>query len=61
MGRSRPPPALRSVDGARLTVTRRSDHGSSLDRSAARTRSRASRHDVSGRPTTVKAGRPLDT
>ncbi len=29
--------------------------------SAARTRSRASRHDVSGRPTTVKHGRPRAT
>src|SRR3954453_1083204 len=32
-----------------------------LDRRAARTRSRLSRHEVSGRPTIVKPGRPFDT
>jgi hypothetical protein len=61
MARSRPAPTLRTPGGARFTVTRALGHASRLDMSAARTRSRASRHVVSGRPTTVNAGSPLDT
>ena len=61
MARSRPAPTLRRPGGARLTVTRHMGHVSSVERSAARTRSRASRQVVSGRPTTVKPGRPWDT
>jgi hypothetical protein len=52
---------LRIADGARLTVTRRNGHGNPLDNNAARTRSRDSRHDVSGNPTTVKPGKPFET
>src|SRR4051812_57269 len=58
MARSRPAPALRTPDGARFTVTRLVDHRSPLDRSAARTRSRDSRHAPSGWPTMVKPGSP---
>ncbi len=61
IGRSSPAPPLRMPEGARLTVTRRSGHGRPLDRTAARTRSRASRTAASGRPTIVKPGRPLET
>ena len=61
IGRSRPAPPLRTPDGARLTVTRRSGQGKPLESTAARTRSRASRTAASGRPTTVKPGRPLET
>ena len=59
MGRSSPAPPLRIPDGARLTVTRRSGQGRPLDKSAARTRSRDSRTAASGRPTTVKPGKPV--
>ena len=61
MGRSRPAPPLRMPDGAKLTVTRRSGHGRPLERTAARTRSRASRTAASGRPTMVNPGSPLET
>lgn len=46
------PTDVRKV-GARLTVMRFIGHGAPLISSAARTRSRDSRHDVSGMPTTV--------
>src|SRR6185437_15329903 len=59
--RSRPAPPFRMPEGARLTVTRRSGHGSPLDSRAARTRSRDSRTAASGSPTMVKPGRPFDT
>jgi hypothetical protein len=52
---------IENLDGARLTVTRRNGHGKPLDNNAALTRSRDSRTAASGRPTMVKAGRPLDT
>ena len=61
MARSSTEPALGTPVGARLTVTRRAGHGRPQDSSAARTRSRASRQDASGSPTTVNAGRPLAT
>ena len=61
IARSRPLPALRNPDGARLTVMRWFGHARPLDKIAARTRSRASRQDVSGKPTTVKHGRPTET
>jgi hypothetical protein len=61
IGRSRPAPLFLIPDGARLTVTLRSGQGSPLESSAARTRSRDSRTAVSGRPTTVNAGRPFET
>ena len=61
MARSRPAPTLRSPGGARFTVTRHIGHVRPVESSAARTRSRASRQVVSGRPTTVKPGRPWDT
>ena len=53
MGKSRAAPCLRRPVGARLTVTRRSGHFRPVDRTAARTRSRDSRHDASGKPTSV--------
>ena len=56
MARSRPDPPLRTPLGARFTVTRLLGHVSPLGRSAARTRSRASRHDASGRPDDGEAG-----
>ena len=59
--RSRPAPTFRTPDGARFTVIRCRGHGSSLDSSAARTRSRDSRQEASGRPTMVKLGRPEET
>src|SRR4029450_8136634 len=59
--RSRPEPTLRTSGGARLTVTRAVGQRSLDDSSAARTRSRASRHVASGRPTTVNPGNPDDT
>ncbi len=61
MGRSSPAPPLRTPEGARLTVSRRSGHGSPLERMAARTRSRDSRTAASGSPTMVNPGRPLET
>ena len=42
-------------------VMRRLGHGSPDDKSAARTRSRDSRHPSSGRPTTVNPGMPGPT
>ena len=53
-----PGPALRRLAGARLATIRRSGNSKPQLTSAARTRSRASRTAVSGRPTTEKAGRP---
>ena len=53
MARSRPAPVLRTPEGARLTVIRVGGHGSRLESSAARTRSRDSRQASSGRPTTL--------
>ena len=61
MGRSSPEPALRTLVGARLTVTRFCGHLNPLEMTAARTRSRDSRQDASGSPTMVKDGRPVDT
>ena len=61
MARSTPAPFFFRPDGARFTVTLRGGHGTSAVEKAARARSRASRQAVSGRPTTVKAGRPLPT
>ena len=61
MARSRPEPALRKPEGARLTVMRFWGQLKPLEMRAARTRSRASRHDVSGRPTTRNPGSPLLT
>ena len=54
-------PILRSADGARLTVMRLLGHPMPELMNAARTRSRASRHAVSGRPTSVKLGMPTAT
>src|SRR4029077_8435150 len=54
-------PPLRIPEGARFTVTRRFGQATSLDNRAARTRSRASRHTASGKPTTLKPGRPWPT
>ena len=61
IARSSPLPPLRVPDGARLTVIRRVGQSRPLDSSADRTRSRASRHDASGKPTTAKPGRPFET
>ena len=61
IGRSSPAPPLRTLDGARFTVTRFNGQVSLLDSRAARTRSRDSRQAASGRPTTVNPGKPLDT
>ena len=61
MGRSSPAPTFRTPEGARLTVTRCIGHCRPLERIAARTLSRASRTAVSGSPTIVKLGRPLET
>ena len=60
-GKVQPGAALSHPDGARLTVTRRRGHDSPLERTAARTRSRASRTAASGRPTMVNPGSPFDT
>ena len=57
--RSRPDPALRSDDGARFTVIFRPGKVNPALVTAARTRSRASRQAVSGRPTMLKPGRPV--
>ena len=59
MARSSPDPTLRTVGGARFTVTRCIGHVQPLERSAARTRPLASRQAASGDPTTVKDGSPL--
>ena len=61
MARSRPEPALRKPDGARLTVTRFWGHLNPLEIIAARTRSRDSLQEASGKPTTRKPGSPLLT
>ncbi len=53
-------PILKAA-GARLTVTLLSGHDRPLERTAARTRSRASRTAASGNPTIVKPGSPLET
>ena len=59
IARSKRPPSLGRSAGARLTVMRRWGNSNCEDWIAARTRSRASRTSVSGRPTRLKAGRPL--
>ena len=61
MARSSPDPPLRTPLGARFTVTRLLGHVSPEVMSAARTRSRDSRHGASGRPTMEKPGSPLET
>jgi hypothetical protein len=61
MAKSRPLPILRVPEGARLTVMRRTGHWAPAAMTAARTRSRASRQAVSGRPTMVSPGRPTPT
>ncbi|CAB4959694.1 unannotated protein [freshwater metagenome] len=61
MARSRAEPILRTDVGARFTVVRLSGQANPEVSSAARTRSRDSRHEVSGRPTTVNPGRPRAT
>ena len=61
MARSNPEPALRKPEGARLTVILFWGQVKPLDMMAARTRSRASRQDASGSPTTRKPGSPLLT
>ena len=61
MAKSSPEPALRSPDGARLTVIRCFGQGSPLLSTAARARSLDSRIDVSGRPTRLNPGSPPDT
>ena len=58
---SRPEPVLRNWGGARLTTIFFSGHRNPADITAARTRSRASRHDSSGKPNIVNAGKPCDT
>ena len=60
MARSRPLPTLRTLDGARLTVTRLVGQVQPVESRAARTRSRASRQAVSGSPTMVKPGSPAE-
>src|SRR5439155_9593904 len=55
---SKPGPALRMSEGARLTVIRLSGNSKPELTSAARTRSRDSCTAASGRPTIVKDGRP---
>ena len=59
IGRSKRPDSFGRSAGARLTVIRRIGNSKRLLSRAARTRSRASRTSVSGRPTSVNAGRPL--
>ena len=56
MGRSYAEPTLGRSAGARLTVTRLPGREYPEEARAARTRSRASRIAVSGKPTTVSAG-----
>ena len=58
IGRSNPEPSFRSPAGARLTVIRRSGHSSSALAIPLLTRSFASWHALSGRPTMAKAGTP---
>ena len=61
IGRSRPEPVLRYDGGARLTVIFLSGQANPDVMIAARTRSRASRHDSSGRPSIENPGMPLAT
>ncbi len=61
IARSNAGPALRTAAGARLAVRRCWGKSRSELSSAARTRSRASRTDASGRPTSENAGRPRRT
>ena len=61
IARSSPEPALRSPDGARLTVILCFGQGWPLLVTAALARSRDSRIDTSGRPTRLKPGKPADT
>src|SRR5690606_10900303 len=58
IGKSKRADALGRSAGDRLTVRRPLGNSKPLLRMAALTRSRLSRTSVSGRPTTVKAGRP---
>ena len=58
MARSSPAPVFFTSDGARFTVIFLLGQSSPLEISAARTRSRASRHATSGWPTMTKPGRP---
>ena len=58
MGRSKTGPAFRVSAGARFTVIRRTGISKPEFRTAARTRSRASRTAVSGSPTIEKVGSP---
>ena len=60
MGRSYTVPAFRRSAGARFTVMRETGKRKPQFFTAERTRSRASFTAVSGRPTTSKAGRPLE-
>ena len=60
-GKIEPRAPLRTPDGARFTVTRRSGQGRPLESTAARTRSRASRTAASGNPTMAKPGSPFET
>ena len=61
IGRSKEDPALRTSAGARFTMMRCWGNSYPEFRMALRMRSRLSRTLASGRPTTVKAGRPNDT
>ena len=61
IARSSPEPVLRYDGGARLTVIFLSGQVYPHVTIAARTRSRASRHDSSGSPSIVKPGMPLAT
>ena len=58
IGRSNTDPSLRVSAGAKLTVIRRTGISYPEFRTAARTRSRASRTPASGSPTTAKVGMP---
>ena len=60
MGRSKWLPSFSRSAGARLISTRFGGSARPMEVRAARTRSRASPTALSGRPTTRKAGRPLD-
>ena len=61
IAKSSPEPVLRYTGGARLTVIFLSGQVYPHVTIAARTRSRASRHDSSGSPSIVKPGMPLAT
>ncbi len=58
IGRSKWLPSFNKSAGDRLTVIRRGGRARPMATSAARTRSRDSATALSGRPTTVNAGRP---